>query len=281
MKKLVTGMVLFLVIFTCIAGGPVSMVHAQSGKVVVNEESGKAYKAGLELFRKKQYAKALDHFTQAYDLDKRNINALFAKGLSLNKLERDKEAAEVLENVLAIDPAHEKSLKLLPASYAAAGMTDKAMAAYDKGVQAYPDDFYFYHAKGVLCMKLGTFDKAAGLFRQALAKSPDRMEIREKLMFAFKEAGRMDDAYKVAREILAKDGSHARARVIAADHLRLSGDLEDALKEYERAAGNIETKAYAEHFIEVINQKLEEQEIEQEYQERMRKQNRNREQKGG
>ena len=70
--------------------------------------------------------------------------------------------------------------------------------------------------------------------------------------------------------ILKKNKNHARAHVIVGDYKRINGQLEEALREYEIAVKNIETKAYAEHFIKVINQQLEEIEIEKEYEARQK-----------
>ena len=117
-----------------------------------------------------------------------------------------------------------------------------------------------------------TFNDAVKHLSRALELSPGDLNMLNLRARAFKELGQMENAYNDATAILAKNKNHAMARVIAADYLRMNGKLEDAMAEYETAARNIETKAYAEHYIEVIKQKLEEEEIEREYQERLKNQ---------
>ena len=49
-----------------------------AGEVVVSPESGEAYRSGLDLFNSNRFADAITKFEEAYSLDDRNINALFA-----------------------------------------------------------------------------------------------------------------------------------------------------------------------------------------------------------
>jgi len=237
--------------------------------VAVNKESGTEYRAALDLFNNNKYSEAADHFKRAYELDNRNIDALFAQGFALSKEKKFKTAAEILQ-VLDTDPKHQKALKLLPTTLASAGDTEKALEAYDKGIEEMPDNYFFYFGKAVLHLQNEMYEKAVPLLKNALEKDPQNLSIQEKLMYAYSKMGRSEDSYAIALKILDKDENNAHARIAAADFKRLSGQYKDAIEEYKIAAKNIETKAYAEHFIEVILQKLEEIEIEKEYQERQK-----------
>ncbi|MCE5248813.1 tetratricopeptide repeat protein [bacterium] len=246
----------------------VFMVQAQESDVV-NKESGTEYKSGLKLYNEGKYSQAIPYFQKAYSLDNRNTAALFAHGLALNKIGKYREAAAQFEKVLEKEPAHEKALKSLAAAYINAGDNEKALSAYDRGISSAPKDSYYYLGKAKILINLKKFGDALPLIQKARELNPQSMEISEALAQTYVELGRMDDAYEIASDILGKDRNHARARVIVADYKRLKGKLGEALEDYRLAAKNIETKAYAEHFIEVINQKLEETEIEKEYEARL------------
>ena len=86
--------------------------NAEEKENVVSQESGDEYNAGLEFFKKRQYTEAIPHFRKAYELDERNVAALFAHALTLNNIKQYKEAAERLELLLSKDPAHDKALLL-------------------------------------------------------------------------------------------------------------------------------------------------------------------------
>ncbi len=246
----------------------ITAVHAAE-EVIVNKESGEEYREGISLLNAKKYSQAVEHFQRAYELDNRNINALFAHGLALSEMKKFREAAVKFQLVLENDSKHEKALKMLPAVLADAGESEKAIAAYDKGIETMPESYFFYWGKAAEYMKLNRFEDAVPLLISAAEKAPQRIEIQEKLAYVYRESGRLDESYSTALSILEKNKNNVHARIIAADYKRLTGKLEEALKDYEVAVKDIETKAYAEHFIEVINQKLEEMEIEKEYRSRL------------
>jgi len=235
----------------------------------VNDESGAAYRTGLELYAQGQYPQAIRSFQEAYRLDERNVSALFAHGLALVKQKKYKDAAAMFEKVLEKEPSHEKALRMLPVTCANAGDNDGALAAYDRGIKAMPGNYSFYLAKARMLIKLKRLNDAIPLVEKAREIEPGRVEIEETLAQAYAEDGRMDEAFGIASRILAKDAGNVRAHVIAGDYMRLKGNLKEAIEHYRIAVKDIETKAYAEHFIEVLEQKIEEKEVEKEYEKKL------------
>lgn len=237
--------------------------------VTVNKESGAAYSIGISFYNAGEYERSLELFQKAYNLDQRNVSALFTHGLALNKLNRFAEAVGMYEKVLEQEPEHEKALKVLVGAHESAGDNEKALAACDRGIAAKPDEEYFPLAKARILMKLDNFEDAVPLLEKAHELEPDNLDITEILMQSLAEVSRIDEAYEHAQEILEQDEDNARAHMVAGDYKRLKGDLEEALEEYDAASQDIETKAYAEHYKEVVEQQLEEKEIEEEYEEQL------------
>ena len=277
----------------------VGMVSAQDDRDVVSSESGTEYKTGLELYSAGKYGEAIGHFEKAYALDSRNVAAIFAHGLALNKLGKYKEAAVKFGMVLDNDPGHTKALRLYPAALAQTGDTEKTLAAYDRVIAAAPDDYYLYWGEARYLIKLKKYDEAVTALHTSIELDSQQPEVYETLAFVCREQkkpgdalsaydkalalkpgdtkymyyraqtlfelGKMEEAFDAATQILEKNKNHARARIITADYKRLKGQYDEALADYAIAAKNIETKAYAEHFIGVIKQTLEEIEIEKEW----------------
>ncbi len=238
-------------------------------KVTVNEESGAAYRTGLERYAQGQFAQAIHYFEEAYRFDERNVSALFAHGLALERQKKFKDSAAMFEKVLEKEPLHEKALRLLPIAYNNAGDTDSALAAYDRGIKALPGNYSFYLAKARMLIKLKRLKDAIPIVEKAHEIAPNLIEIDETLAQIYAEDGHIDEALEIATRILAMDAGNVHAHVIAGDYMRLKGKLKEALEHYRIAAKDIETKAYAEHFIEVMEQKLEEKDIENEYDKRL------------
>ena len=247
----------------------VAVVPFAGEPVTVNKESGAAYSIGISFYNAGEYERSLELFQKAYNLDQRNVSALFANGLALNKLNRFVEAAGMYEKVLEQESGHEKALKALVAAQESTGDNEKALAACDRGIAAIPDDEYFPLAKARILMKIDKFEDAVPLLEKAHELEPDNLDITEILMQSLVEVSRIDEAYEHAQKILEQDEDNARAHMVAGDYKRLKGDLEEALEEYEAASQDIETKAYAEHYKEVVEQQLEEKEIEEEYEEQL------------
>ena len=266
------ALVWFVVLHTGTVPPGVSVVYAEE-PVAVNENSGEEYNIGLGLFNEGKYSQSIVHFKKAYSLDEKNISALFASGLAYSRIEKYKEASAQLNLVLEKDPAHGKALKLYPSILANAGDLEGALTAYDRGISIYPDDYSFYYGKARVYLKLKKPSEALPLLDKALEKNPKQQDLIQIQTFraqTLAEMGHMDDAYKSASAILEKNPNHARARVIVADYERLIGKLKEALEDYKLAAKSIETKAYAEHYIGIIRQQLEEMEIEKEFEERQK-----------
>ena len=232
---------------------------------VVNEESGTAYKTGLDHYKGRRYDEAAAYFMKAYELDNRNVASLFARGLCLNAMKKYKDAGIVLELALEKDPAHEKAMLLYPIVLERAKRFDDAITWYDKGIGFQPDNYNFYWGKGRVYAASEEYGKAIACLDTASTLAPGNTKILLLRSQTLLNLSRDDDAFNAAMAILKLSPDHARARIIAADYKRRAGKLDDALTDYAVAAKNIETKAYAEHYIDVIKQELEEIEIEKEY----------------
>ena len=195
---------------------------------------------------------------------------MFAQGRAFNNLKKYPEAVAARFRLRKTEPDHDKALRLYPVVLEQAGRNDDALAAYDKALTRIPDNADLNWGKGRVFVRMQKHKEAIPPLEAALRLEPANQKIRLLLTQTYVSVGRPEDAYKAAETILAAEPNNARARVIVADWKRQQGDYEAAIADYTAAAKNIETKAYAEHFIEVIRQQMEEEEIENEYRERLK-----------
>jgi tetratricopeptide (TPR) repeat protein len=259
-----------IILVTSVMPGVLTIAAQETSEVSVSPESGTVYREGLEQFNAAHYEEALDRFEEAYRLDQRNINALFARSLALVRLGKHTEAVEILREVLARDEHFEKAHQLLPVALANAGDLEGALAAYDSGIELVGNNTSLVLGKAVLLTKMDRNADAVKVLEQANEREPDRTEILEKLAYAYRETGDLESAFAASQKILAHIPDHALALVIIGDYYRLRGEYPAALDAYRKAENDIEMKAYAEHYIEEINRILEELEIEREFEERMK-----------
>lgn len=240
------------------------------GEKTVNPESVKTYNDGLALYNQGKFAQSVDQFRKAEEIDPLNTAAIYARGLALGRLNRHREAAQAYSAVLGKDPAHRKSLIMLPSALAQAGDAQGALAAYDKAITALPAETSLYIGKARLLILQKKYDDALAVLEKARSLAPKDPRIRETTAYVLAESGKLKEASVIATEILASNPSNARAHLILADSFRLAKKFPEALDHYRAASKNLETKAYAEHFIDVIKRQMEEDEIEREYEARQK-----------
>ena len=109
MRRVIRNSVISISILGVLCYLVMNSIYAQE-PVFVNEKSGKEYRTGLRLFMSGKHKQALTHFEKAYQLDERNVEAVFAQGLALTKLKKYKEASEKFEVVLKKNSRHAKAL---------------------------------------------------------------------------------------------------------------------------------------------------------------------------
>ena len=147
---------------------------------------------------------------------------------------------------------------------------DSALAAYDAGIEKIPGNYQLMYGKALLLMKMERNSEAIPLLVEASMLQPGNVDILEKLAYAYRESGDTEHAFETAQIIVGKSAGNGHAYAIIGDYHRMRAEYDDALEAYAVAARNIETKAYAEHYISVIKQTLEEIEIEKEFDERLK-----------
>ncbi len=233
----------------------------------VSAESGQHYEQGLRLFNEGNYSEAFTYFQRAYELDNKNIAACFAMGLSRSREKNYAAAADHFRQALEANPGHAKALRLYPAMLFNAGEFDRAADAYDKALAQETDSIPLNAGQAKTLVKLGRHEDALPYFRNALAGGQPDLGLKYLYAQTLAEAGKPKEAADTALEIITADPDHARARIIAADYLRLSGSLNEALEQYKAAAKDSATRTYAQYYIGEIEFELEEREIERAWEE--------------
>ncbi len=242
-----------------------------SGEKTVNPQSVRVYNDGLALYNQGKFAQSIDQFKKAEEIDPANTAAIYARGLALGRMNRHREAAQAYSGVLTKDPGHRKSLIMLPSALAQASDAPGALAAYDKAIAALPGETSLYAGKARILILQKKYDDALAVLDKARSLAPKDPRIRETTAYVLAESGKLKEASVIAAEILAANPTNARAHLILADSFRLAKKFPEALEQYRAASKNLETKAYAEHFIDVIKKQTEEDEIEREYEARQKK----------
>ena len=119
------------------------------------------------------------------------------------------------------------------------------------GEVATPDNAAYFEMRGYVNLQQGKPDPAIEDYRRAAALSPGDTKAAYMVAQLLVQSGKTDEAAEAARAVLAGNPSHARAHVILGDYYRGKEEWGKALEHYSKAALDLETRTYAEYYIDV------------------------------
>ena len=169
-----------------------------------------------------QLAELLHHDRQALDwygkVDRDSEHGFDAQVRSAVLLEKTGKAAQAhavavqLQQDYADDPDSLRTSYELDAQlYSQRGEHDRAIATFDRGLEALPDDPALIYDRGIEEANAGETDAALRDFRKVLARNPDDVEAMNALGFTLADADRdLTEAARLLRKALAaKPGAAA------------------------------------------------------------------------
>jgi tetratricopeptide (TPR) repeat protein len=125
--------------------------------------------------------------------------------MSLAHLKRDREAVQVLEKVLDLDPNYARARYELGVGFERIGEHDKAVATIEDLLRRSPADIGGWNALAFFAKKQGDFRKSQQLLEQGLEARPRSRTLRENLADVLALRGDVARAMEIAEELLRED----------------------------------------------------------------------------
>ena len=144
----------------------------------------------------RDYERALEPFRGAIRKDPEMLEARYGLAKSLHGLGRFSEAAEILENLVAIDKKYDYGNAVfgLAECYRLAGIEEKALEAYETVINSYHFFKAYYHYAGLLD-KRGKKQEAINCMKSIIGTSKNLPDYKLE-----KEKHWIDEAYKFLRK---------------------------------------------------------------------------------
>jgi len=158
-------------------------------------------------------------------------------GVGYARLARDEFAwaRRAFDEALVLDPEHEDALAGSGELLLKFGRVDDAMRTFDTTLAlGYEDDTDLMLQIGRALFREGFIEQALTFFERGVAHAPDNAEAVACVGYAQHRLGRDADAIATLRTALSLDNSFGEARVYLANLLYDAGELEAALREFER-----------------------------------------------
>ena len=158
-------------------------------------------------------------------------------GMGYARLARDEYAwaRRAFEQALVLDPEHEDALAGMGEVLLALGETERAMRVFGTTIAlGYDDDAELMLQIGRALFREGFADEALTFFERAALQVPDSAEAASCVGYAHHRLGHEEEAVRALRQALTLDDGFTEARVYLANILFEAGDLDGALREFER-----------------------------------------------
>ncbi|MBY0492363.1 MAG: tetratricopeptide repeat protein [Gemmatimonadaceae bacterium] len=187
------------------------------------------------LYNEGQYDEALDLLREGLALYPGAVELHVGAGYARLAREEYVWARRSFEEALVLDPEHEDALAGVGEVLLKFGQVDAGFRAFERTIElGYDDDVELMLQIGRALFREGFVETALTYFEKARDHAADSAEAVACIGYAQHRLGLDRDAMTSLRQALALDDSFAEARVYLANLLYDAGELDEALKEFER-----------------------------------------------
>ena len=187
---------------------------------------------GTELLRVHDYPRAAAEFRAALPEAPHDDALHTGLGTALMQLGDLGGARHELEAAVASNPENATALRRLGDLAMSEGRIDAATKLYERSAAAKSDP----STLAVLAAARGDIDRAVALYKEAIARDPDKPEIRSDLAAVLSRSGRDSEALAEYREALRIDPNQYEAQMNFGALLSRLGLNDEAIAQFERAA---------------------------------------------
>lgn len=189
----------------------------------------RGFDVGLELFGRRQYARAAKAFEEALLGDPHHARAWSYLGISLAHMGRAPAAGEALRRALELAPGNAEGWFHLGVAHCLEGHWADAAEALRRAVALLPGDMAAWHRLGVALAEAGDREGSAAAFERALILSRETGHGDR-----FGRASRSSEDDHLAEPGQREGPKEAESWISLALSLLTLGDVEEAVAAYER-----------------------------------------------
>jgi arylsulfatase A-like enzyme/tetratricopeptide (TPR) repeat protein len=212
------------------------------------EEAIRTYRAAMEadpgavgprqylarlLGEQHRWAEALELHDQLVEQAPHDADRLCGRAHCLTRLKRHGDAAADFENACRLDPANRVARRGLALARIQSGQAAKAVEDLEAAAADRPDDPGLLGLLAYATQQAGDLPKAEGLYAQALARAPDRADLRAWHGGLLLLQERTDEAAAEFERAIAIDPNELDARYSLGQILGRRGQLEAARGHFE------------------------------------------------
>ncbi len=189
---------------------------------------------GQEYLAAHNFEKARLEFRNALQLDPNDAEASFLAGEASEHLGNLREAVQMFETAIQVNPRHIGARAQLAKIYVYGGAPDKAMETLKPGFAIAPNDADLLTARGSARLKLGDEAGARTDAENAVRIAPGNEDAVALLAMIYNEAGESQQAIALVSKALQAPGASANLRLVLVQLYLGAGQHPKAVQELQR-----------------------------------------------
>ncbi|MES0491417.1 MAG: tetratricopeptide repeat protein [Leptospirales bacterium] len=151
---------------------------------------------GISYYKKEQYQKAVDAFSEAIRLDPDDEDNYLNRGASYYNLDKHNKAIKDYNKAIELKPDYAEAYNNRGAVYDDLKKYDKAVKDYNKAIELKPDYANAYNNRGIAYNNLEEYDKAVKDYDKAIELKPDYADAYNNRGNTYKNLKKYDEAIK-------------------------------------------------------------------------------------
>jgi tetratricopeptide (TPR) repeat protein len=191
--------------------------------------------AGIAAIQRQDFAGGLSYLDRALAVDPGGAFAHHNRGVALERLGRNEEAAASYDRALAIEPDRIDSWFNRGNALSALARTEDALASYDRAIGLNPDYGEAYFNRGDRLKDLGRLEEAAESYDRAIAHRPALLDALYRRADVLALLSRWEEALNVLDKAVVADPRNPVAHVGRGMALRNLDRPAEAIAAYDRA----------------------------------------------
>jgi tetratricopeptide (TPR) repeat protein len=166
------------------------------------------HRKGYEYRRNGDFQSAIEHYSEAINLDPKHFKAMFNRAFAYDKMGRYQEAVDDYTTALTIEPSNAFAYYNRGISHDRRGRYDLACEDFRKAIRIQPTNLDFLHNLALCLRKQGNIPEAADAYTQCLRVDPNHLKARHSRGLCYEQLNRPQEALAEYNIVLDRHPHH-------------------------------------------------------------------------
>ena len=232
LRFLVTVILLIMTALLCVEATPAQVVESQAKESQAKESIQDQINRAKELLKSRQYEKAAEVLRQVIALEPDSAVAHSHLGIALLRVGHAREALASAQRAIELDPSYAFSYIVLGEANQAMNRFDEAIEAVRQAIRINPNYFDAYGVLGTLYGQTKRYEESLDAFNNAVRLDSKNADAYNGLGIAYYRLGRHEEGIRAVNEAVKLNSNFANAYTNLGNWYNELGRYEEAVEAF-------------------------------------------------